>query len=273
VAETQDGSPNPTERLIDAIYRGSLEDVRGLLESGVDPTAPVDDGFPPIIAALSTLRSGPGLSPRKDVNELLHLLLRFGADPEQRGVNDYAALHMAVAEGDLSCVTQLLDAGADLDARTRIDSYETPLELARAAGLTRMIALLEQWRRPLNQRLRSGLLLLVDVPGDGELLRRQHDYLIRSRLWANGELLRRSASDGAPLDGRLIQCDGTAVVARIRLNRGHLVQGLFYGIDGMRIGGLRRLELAPHLAYGAAGVPGLVAPNATLTAEVIVLSD
>jgi FKBP-type peptidyl-prolyl cis-trans isomerase len=32
------------------------------------------------------------------------------------------------------------------------------------------------------------------------------------------------------------------------------VNGLFYGVDGMRAGGTRRLEITPHLAYGEAGV-------------------
>jgi FKBP-type peptidyl-prolyl cis-trans isomerase len=55
------------------------------------------------------------------------------------------------------------------------------------------------------------------------------------------------------------------------VNRASLINGLFYGLDGMRVGGMRRLELAPHAAYGARGVPGVIPANATLRAEVIVL--
>jgi FKBP-type peptidyl-prolyl cis-trans isomerase len=35
---------------------------------------------------------------------------------------------------------------------------------------------------------------------------------------------------------------------------------------------MRRLEIAPHLAYGERGVPAVIPPNALLVAEVTVLS-
>ena len=41
-----------------------------------------------------------------------------------------------------------------------------------------------------------------------------------------------------------------------------MVNGLFYGIDGMHVGGTRRLEIAPHLAWGEKGVPGMIPENA-----------
>jgi len=46
---------------------------------------------------------------------------------------------------------------------------------------------------------------------------------------------------------------------------------LFYGVEGMRVGGTRRLEIAPHLAYGERGVPGSVPPNAMLIVEITIL--
>jgi len=55
------------------------------------------------------------------------------------------------------------------------------------------------------------------------------------------------------------------------VNRGPLVNGLFYGVEGMRVGGTRRLEIAPHLGYGTRGVPGVVPPGAVLTAEITIL--
>ena len=58
----------------------------------------------------------------------------------------------------------------------------------------------------------------------------------------------------------------------VRIDRRSLVAGLFYGIQGMRVGGLRRLEIAPHLGYGDRGVPGIIPPGALLVAEVCVLS-
>jgi FKBP-type peptidyl-prolyl cis-trans isomerase len=39
----------------------------------------------------------------------------------------------------------------------------------------------------------------------------------------------------------------------------------------MRVGGTRRLEIAPRLAYGARGVPEVIPPAAVLTAEIAIL--
>ncbi|MGH8675847.1 MAG: ankyrin repeat domain-containing protein [Burkholderiales bacterium] len=94
------------------------------------------------LAALSCSRPVPGSAGRPDVLEVLRLLLSFGADPAQRGINDYTALHMAVAERNLPAVALLLDAGADPHPRTRIDDCETPREMAQKAGLDEIAALL-----------------------------------------------------------------------------------------------------------------------------------
>src|ERR1051325_7004390 len=84
--------------LVYAIYHSPLSFIRTLLDIGADPNAPVDDGFPPLIAALTCTRDVPGANRRTDVDEILRLLLSFGTDPNQRGINDYTPLHMAVAE-------------------------------------------------------------------------------------------------------------------------------------------------------------------------------
>ena len=132
--------------LVYAIYHSPLSFIRTLLEIGADPNAPVDDGFPPLIAALSCAREGPGMTQRTDVDDVIRLLLSFGADANQRGINDYTALHMAVAERQLFAIQLLLDHGADPSLRTRIDEYETPLEMAEAAGLTEATELLARKR-------------------------------------------------------------------------------------------------------------------------------
>jgi FKBP-type peptidyl-prolyl cis-trans isomerase len=52
------------------------------------------------------------------------------------------------------------------------------------------------------------------------------------------------------------------------LGRGQVIQGLEEGVRGMRAGGARRLELPPHLAYGDAGFPPDVPPDATVVFRV-----
>lgn len=48
----------------------------------------------------------------------------------------------------------------------------------------------------------------------------------------------------------------------------NIIAGLAHGIEGMRVGGRRRLRLGPHLAYRDHGVPTVVPPNAKLTFDV-----
>jgi hypothetical protein len=124
-----------------AIYHSPLPFVRVLLEIGADPNPDDPAGFPPLIAALTCSRSLQGAPARSDVAELLALLISFGADPNQRGINDYTPLHMAVAERNLPAVRLLLEAGADPRLRTRIDDCETPGEMAERAGLGEFTAL------------------------------------------------------------------------------------------------------------------------------------
>jgi hypothetical protein len=257
--------------LVYAIYHSPFGFIRTLLEIGADPNAPADDGFPPLIAALSCVREAPGSPGRKDVDDILRLLLRFGADPNQRGINDYTPLHMAVAERDPLAVQLLLDAGADPELRTRIDACETPLAVAEASGQVIIASILARKGAPLGQRLRSGLTLLLDVPGAGELVRRQHNYLIRLRLWLkHGDAVRWQTAWG-PVGVARLEDDGATLITEVRIDRRSLVNGLFYGVEGMRIGGTRRLEIAPHMAYGERGVPGVIPPAAMLKAEVTVL--
>jgi ankyrin repeat protein len=257
--------------LVYAIYHSPFGFIRTLLEIGADPDLPVDDGFPPLIAALSCTRAAPGATRRTDVDEIIRLLLAFGADPNQRGINDYTPLHMAVAEPNPLAVHVLLEGGADPQLRTRIDGCETPLEMAEAAGLRDIAAMLARKGQPLRQRLRSGLTLLVDIPGTGEPVRRQHSYRIRLRLWLNkGQAVRWQAAWGPGSVARLDN-NGETLITEARIDRRSLVSGLFYGVEGMRVGGTRRLEIGPHLGYGDRGVPGVIPAGAVLTAEITFL--
>lgn len=121
-----------------AIYHSPLAFIRTLLASGADPNPADHAGFPPLIAALSCTRASPGAAGRSDVGDILRLLLEFGADPNQRGINDYTPLHMAVAAGNRPALAILLASGADPGLRTRIDECETPAEMAARAGLRDM---------------------------------------------------------------------------------------------------------------------------------------
>jgi hypothetical protein len=117
---------------------------------------------------------------------------------------------MAVAENNSLAIQILLDGGADPELRTRIDECETPREMAEAAGLADIAAMLARKGQPLGQRLRSGLTQLVDIPGGGEPVRRQHAYRIRLRLWLNkGQAVRWQTAWG-PVGSRPPNCSRRA---------------------------------------------------------------
>jgi FKBP-type peptidyl-prolyl cis-trans isomerase len=70
-----------------------------------------------------------------------------------------------------------------------------------------------------------------------------------------------------------LEDEGTTRFTSLRVDREYMFGGLFYGVEGMRVGGTRRLRFAPHLAFKEEGVPGIVPANALLTVEVEVLGE
>ena len=109
-----------------AIYWSPLPFVRTLLELGADANYGEHAGFPSLIAALSASRG--------DRAELIRLLLSFGADIEQRGVNDYTPLHWAAANNDPAMIELLLAEGADADRADQCRRIRDAARGGRAPG-------------------------------------------------------------------------------------------------------------------------------------------
>ena len=121
--------------------------------------------------------------------------------------------------------------------------------------------------------LKKGLELLTEQIGEGPPVRKHAFFRIELRMWLHqGDPVRWNDPWGL-LDDAHLEDGGTVLITAVRVDRVFLVAGLFYGIQGMNVGGTRLLRIAPHLAYGEKGLQGTIPPNAILTAELSVIGE
>ena len=82
----------------------------------------------------------------------------------------------------------------------------------------------------------------------------QHVKVDYTGWLTNGKKFDSSVGTGKPFD--------------FLLGAGEVIKGWDEGIIGLKVGGKRQLRIPPDLAYGAAGSPGAIPPNATLIFDV-----
>jgi hypothetical protein len=117
-----------------------------------------------------------------------------------------------------------------------------------------------------------GIDILEESIGSGEEIKRHQFYQISLRIWLHkGDPVVWKSPWGSA--DSFLSDDGQTLTSYTRIDREYLFGGLFYGIQGMRIGGRRLLEIAPHLAYRERGVEGVIPPNALLKVEVSILAE
>jgi FKBP-type peptidyl-prolyl cis-trans isomerase FkpA len=94
--------------------------------------------------------------------------------------------------------------------------------------------------------------------GDGALAERGHMATVHYTGWL---------TDGRKFDSSKDRNDPF----EFALGRGQVIAGWDEGVQGMKVGGVRKLTIPPHLGYGARGAGGVIPPNATLVFEVELL--
>jgi len=120
--------------LLTAISFGSAELVGFMLEHGADPNVDVDDGHPGL---LSAAESNDPASVR-----IVAALISAGADIHGTETFGWTPLHGAAARGHVDKARLLIDAGAHVNQRQKIDASETPLMEAAYRGHPEMVRFL-----------------------------------------------------------------------------------------------------------------------------------
>lgn len=105
---------------------------------------------------------------------------------------------------------------------------------------------------------KSGLKYIDLKVGDGKEAKKGNTVFVHYTGWLkDGTKFDSSKDRGTPFD--------------FPLGAGRVIKGWDEGVEGMKIGGKRKLIIPPDLGYGARGAGGVIPPNAELTFEVELL--
>ena len=104
----------------------------------------------------------------------------------------------------------------------------------------------------------TGLKYEDTIPGTGALASAGQQVSVHYTGWlTNGSKFDSSKDRNEPFE--------------FKLGAGQVIRGWDEGVQGMKIGGTRKLTIPPQLGYGAHGAGGVIPPNATLVFEVELL--
>jgi FKBP-type peptidyl-prolyl cis-trans isomerase FkpA len=110
----------------------------------------------------------------------------------------------------------------------------------------------------------SGLQYEDTVTGSGAEAKAGQHVTVHYTGWLRND----DGSQGAKFDSSKDRNDPF----EFPLGAGHVIKGWDEGVQGMKVGGARRLIIPAALGYGARGAGGVIPPNATLIFDVELLS-
>ncbi|WP_238569025.1 FKBP-type peptidyl-prolyl cis-trans isomerase [Xenococcus sp. PCC 7305] len=124
-------------------------------------------------------------------------------------------------------------------------------------------------------KLKKGVKLVAETEGTGKDVQRQRCYVVAIRLTLNrGEVIKvPNKCLSHSVDQNLQVEDDGFFEHRVRIDRENLIPGIFYAVQGMRVGGYRKVVISPHLGYGERGIPGVIPQNAKLIVEIKILRE
>jgi TonB family protein len=144
--EISSGSPvqqDDEATLLTAAGEGRVDDVRALLDAGLDVNARNEDAWTPLLYA--ALGGHP---------EVVNLLLEYGADVNASNSAGWTPLIAAAMSGRAEVVGMLLERGADVNAGDT--SGQTALMYAARGGHTEAVALLLDYGVDVNAKEEEG---------------------------------------------------------------------------------------------------------------------
>jgi FKBP-type peptidyl-prolyl cis-trans isomerase FkpA len=109
----------------------------------------------------------------------------------------------------------------------------------------------------------SGLQYEDTITGDGPEAKAGQHVTVHYTGWLRND----DGSQGAKFDSSKDRNDPF----QFPLGAGHVIKGWDEGVQGMKVGGARRLIIPAALGYGARGAGGVIPPNATLIFDVELL--
>jgi len=104
----------------------------------------------------------------------------------------------------------------------------------------------------------SGLIIEELVIGNGAVASAGHNATVHYTGWL---------TDGTKFDSSKDRNDPF----EFGLGQHQVIAGWDEGVQGMKVGGKRKLTIPPALGYGTRGAGGVIPPNATLVFEVELL--